>query len=78
MTRHDAFAVDQFDEKDRVDALARLKISDPSSLSAEVESAFLEIVDAAKSSKVSKLANVAHKAVGLGKQGTALAALLFA
>lgn len=73
-----AIVVDQFDEKDRADALARLKISDPSSLAAEVEAAFLEIVHEAKASKVSKLASVATKAVGLGKQGRALAALLFA
>jgi hypothetical protein len=73
-----ALVVDQFDATERKQALTRLKVSDPDSLSSAVEAALLEIVDAAKSARVKKLADVGGKAQNLGKRGFALAVLLFA
>jgi hypothetical protein len=73
-----ALVVDHFDKSERAQALARLKVSDPSRLPSAVEAAFLELMDAAKSSRVKKLADVGGKAVDMGKRGFALAVLLFA
>jgi len=72
-----AIMADQFDDQEKMDALARLGIADPSTFSATVEAAFLEIVDAAKKSRVGKLSRVLAKAAGIGKQARIVAQLLF-
>lgn len=73
-----ALVVDQFDKSERKQALTRLKVSDPNRLSSAVEAGFLELTDAAKGSRVKRLADVGGRAVDLGKRGFALAVLLFA
>lgn len=67
---------DQFDEKERTDALARLGITDPEKFSSVVERAFLEIIDEAKKSQIVKLANIGTK-VAITGPAKALAKLLF-
>jgi hypothetical protein len=72
-----ALIVDQFDAKERADALARLNVSDPTTLVSEFEAGLLELVDSAKNSKAASLLSAATAAVGIGKKGKVVAALLF-